>query len=130
MKALSMPFHIDIHGSVATSVNYADIMQGQLVDVLMTNQLERVMRPEYGADLQRSLFDPSDELVRSDAARQVMQRCQQYAPRVTMESVRFSLDSMRPGQVYVDVSFRASAFDEVQAVRLPVTPFLNEETPL
>lgn len=130
MRSLSMPFHIDVNGHVATTSTYADVVQGQLVDVLMTNQLERIMRPEYGCDLQRSLFDPADELVRSDAARQVMQRIQQFAPRVTMRTVRFTTDTLKPGTVFVDVTYQAGAFDEVRALRMPLSAFLDQETPL
>lgn len=130
MEALSLPFHIDVDGRVATTKTYANVVEAQLVDVLMTNHVERIMRPDYGADLQRALFDPSDVLVRSDAARQVMARIQQWAPRVTMHTVRFSNDINKPGELYVDASFKASAFDEVRSIRLPVSAFLTEETPL
>jgi uncharacterized protein len=130
MKGLNLPFHIDVDGHVATTAAYAKIVEAQLVDVLMTNRNERVMRPDYGADMQRVLFDPTSDLVRSDAARQVMERIQTLAPRVTMHSVTFAQDANKPGTLYVDVLFRASAFDEVRSIRLPATPFLDAETPI
>jgi phage baseplate assembly protein W len=130
MRALKMPFHVDLNGRVATTTTYADLVQSELVDVLMTNQMERVMRPTYGADLQRSLFDPSDELVRSDAARQVMTSIQHWAPRVNMRTVRFSDDKLKPGAVFCDVTFQAGAFAEVRALRMPVSPTLDQETPI
>jgi uncharacterized protein len=130
MKSLSLPFRIDVDGHVATTNQYARVVEGQLLDVLVTNHTERIMRPDYGADFQRALFDPTDELVRSDAARQVMARIQQWAPRVTMDTVEFSSDALKPGQVFVDVTFKAGALSEVLTIRLPVSAFLNEETPL
>jgi hypothetical protein len=130
MNVLSTPFRIDIDGHVATTGTYAKVVRDQLVNVLMTNRLERIMRPQYGSDLSRALFDPTDELVRSDAARQVMQRIQQWAPRVTMYSVKFSVDDMRTGQVFVDVVYKAGAFAEVQTIKLPVSSFIDQESPL
>lgn len=130
MKSLSLPFRIDVDGHVATTGQYAKVVEGQLLDVLATNHTERIMRPDYGADLQRALFDPVDDLVRSDAGRQVMARIQQWAPRVTMDTVRFNSDALKPGQVFVDVTFKAGALSEVLTIRVPVSAFLNEETPL
>jgi hypothetical protein len=37
---------------------------------------------------------------------------------------------LKPGQVFVDVTFKAGALSEVLTIRLPVSAFLNEETPL
>jgi hypothetical protein len=130
MRAINMPFHVDLQGRLATSTAYADLVRSELVDVLMTNQMERIMRPTYGADLQRVLFDPTDELVRSDAARQVMTTIQTFAPRVNMRTVRFTNQMIEPGGVFCDVTFQAGAFAEVQALRMPVSPTLDQETPL
>lgn len=130
LNVLSLPFRIDIDGRVATTTQYPTVVRDQLVDVLMTNRLERTMRPQYGCDLARALFDPSDELVRSDAARQVMQRIQQWTPRATMESVKFSTDMLAPGSVFVNVSYKAGAFDQARAIKLPVSSFIDQETPV
>jgi phage baseplate assembly protein W len=130
MKTFRHPFSIDVQGHVATTDNYAEIVRGQLVDVLMTNHNERAMRARYGSNLQAALFDPSDDLVRSDAARMVMESIQQFAPRVIIVSIQFSLDPSKPGIVWADVVFRSSAFDEARALRIPVLNFLSEETPV
>jgi len=128
MQALSLPFRIGIDGRVATSTTYPDIVTGQLVDNLMTNFNERVMRTYYGSDLQRALFDPSDELVRSDAAQQVAERIGDWTPRVVLNGVGFTLDDLRPGMVFVDVSYRVGPFDEARQLRMPVSAFLSTES--
>lgn len=130
LRALSLPFRIDIDGRVATTTQYSTVVRDQLVDVLMTNRLERIMRPQYGCDLARSMFDPSDELVKGDVARQVMQRIQQWTPRPTMQTVRFSTDPMQPGTLFVNVGYKAGAFDEARTIKLPVTNFVDQETPI
>lgn len=128
MKALMFPFQIDVNGHVATVSTYPDIVRGQLIDALMTNWDERVMRPQHGCNAQAALFDPTEELVRADAARQIMTRVANHAPRVVTRSVRFTTDRMDPGNVWVDVSYSAGAFDEAREVRLPVAWFMSEET--
>ena len=131
MKALKYPFHIDLQGHIATTDDYAEIVTGQLIDVLMSNSNERVMRALYGSNLQAALHDPSDDLVRSDAARIVIQRIQQWAPRVTLVSAGFTADDQfRPGVVWCDVIYKAGTLAQAQALRLPVSNYLSEETPV
>ena len=71
VRALTFPFRIVPGGTLATTSRYEEIVRAQVIDGLMTNLGERVMRPNYGCDIQAALFDPSDELVRLDAASQI-----------------------------------------------------------
>jgi phage baseplate assembly protein W len=128
MQALRYPFQIDINGHVAVATTYPEVIRGQLIDVLMTNNNERVMHPNYGANMEAALFDPTDELVRADAAQQVSERIGTYSPRVNLRGVRFSDDNLQPGKLFVDVVYSAGAFDEARALRVPVANFLSEET--
>lgn len=130
MIALKFPFQLDLQGHIATVDTYPEVVRGQLIDVVMTNWNERVMRPQYGANMEGALFDPTEELVRADAASQVMDRIREYAPRVTMRSVEFTSDNARSGQIVVDVLYSAGAFDEARSLRLPVSWFMSQETPI
>lgn len=128
MKALAYPFHIGLDGAFRTTEEYSQIVRGQLVDVLMTNYTERVMRPDYGSNLRSALFDPADSLARSDAASIVGQRTRQWAPRVYLQRVAFSTEENRPGVVFVDATYRATELDQTRQLRLPAATFLTEET--
>jgi phage baseplate assembly protein W len=130
MKALHFPFSIDIHGGIATATTYAEVVRGQLIDVLMTNFDERVMRSNYGSNLAAALFDPTEELVQVDAAQQVAQRIGTWTPRVTLLQVRFDRDPLQPGKLFVTVSYKAGPLDEARQLRVPVSEFLSEETPV
>ena len=130
MKALRFPFQIDSHGSVAATESYPDIIKGQVIDVLMTNYNERAMRNLYGANIQAALFDPGDELVRRDASNQVADALKSMAPRAVIRGVAFNIAPLRPGVVYVDVSYSAGVFDEARSIRLPTSWFLSEDTEL
>ena len=130
MIALKFPFQLDIHGHIATVDAYSEVVRGQLIDAVMTNWNERVMRPQYGCNMEGALFDPTEELVRADAAKQVLDRIGSYAPRVTMRSVQFTSDNAQPGQILVEILYSAGAFDEARALRLPVSWFMSQETPV
>jgi hypothetical protein len=130
MRALKYPFQIDLNGRVATVDTYPEVVRGQLIDVLMTNFNERVMRPNYGSNLQAALFDPQDELVQTDAANEVLQRVNLWAPRVILRSVRFETLGTQPGRIFITIIYQAGVFDEARQLRLPVSAFLSQETPV
>jgi len=130
VKALRFPFSIDVNGHISTADSYAQVVRGQLIDVLMTNNNERVMRPVYGSNLEAALFDPTDELVQSDAAQQVLDRINLWSPRVQVRKIRFETDNLQPGKLFVTVIYSAGPFEEAQQLRLPVSEFLSEETPV
>lgn len=130
MKALRYPFSIDVNGHMATVDSYPQVVRGQLVDVLMTNHNERVMRPAYGSNLEAALFDPTDELVQSDAAQQVLDRINLWSPRVQVRKITFNSDPLQPGRLFVTVIYSAGPFDEARQLRLPVSEFMSEETPI
>jgi phage baseplate assembly protein W len=111
---------------VATT--YPELVKNQLIDALMTNFLERAMRPGYGSDLRSALFDPTDILARADAAKMVAQRIDECVPRVILVSVKFVLDDLQPSTVFVDVKYRVGSFDQATQLRLPVSAFLNSES--
>lgn len=65
MKSLSVPFNLT-GGRIATTTDYARIVEQKIMDVLVTGKLERPTMPLYGAGLQALLFENIDELVESD----------------------------------------------------------------
>ena len=81
MRALQYFFQTNKFGGLMETSDYAQIVRGQVIDALMTNLGERVFRPRYGCDIQAMLFDPSDELVRRDAAGMIKKRLEQLVPR-------------------------------------------------
>ena len=100
MKALSFPFQLSVDGSLASTTDYAQVVRGQLIDALMTNLGERKMRPRHGCDIQSALFDPSQELERSDAAALLKGRLQSLVPRAMVKSVTTTSMVLRLGEIY------------------------------
>jgi phage baseplate assembly protein W len=128
MQALQYPFGLSATGSIAVVTTYPELVKNQLIDALMTNFLERPMRPNYGSDLRSALFDPTDVLERSDAANIVAKRVDECTPRVILQSLKFVLDDTQQATVFVDVKYRVGAFDQTTQLRLPVSAFLNTES--
>ena len=129
MRALVVPFNLSHTRSVSSTSNYEEIVRGQVVDALMTNQGERVFRPRYGCDIQSALFDPVDELVRRDAAAYIMRRLEQFVSRAAIRTVTVERhDEMGPNYVLVDVVYRTNPLAPDTTVSVPVSSeFLNRQ---
>lgn len=126
MKALVFPFSVSSNHSIGETSVYAEIVRGQVIDALMTNQGERAFRSDYGCDIQAALFDPSDELVRADAANFILQRLQRYVARAVVVSVQVTDPDTDPGVVFIDIVYRPSVYQGNQTLRVPVSSeFIN-----
>jgi phage baseplate assembly protein W len=128
MKAISIPFRFTGEQVRATD-SYDEIVRGQVLDAIMTNQGERIFRPRYGCDVQSAVFDPRDELIRKDAAGIIKRRLEQFVPRAFIRDVSISA----PGEeaiVYIRINYRSSAFsNEVDlTVPLPSSEFFARST--
>jgi phage baseplate assembly protein W len=130
MKAIHYPFNVTF-GLVEPTRSYEDVVRGQVIDALMTNRGERVMRPRYGCDVQAALFDPQDELMRRDAASVLKERLSQYVPRAFIRDVKveISLDDPRggifepgaAGAVVISVTYRVSMYGTDTTVTVPTS---------
>lgn len=65
MRSISIPFQF-ANGKVVETENDDKIARQRIIDVLATDKYERVMRPEYGADIKSLLFEPLDPLIFAD----------------------------------------------------------------
>lgn len=129
MKALDFPFRLEGRGQFAMTPNYNRIVRAQVIDAVMTNLGERVMRPRYGCDFQAALFDPSDELVRRDAASMIKTRLEQLVPRAIVRNVtvevpnsltQTSFGGADPGTVIITIIYRPSLYDTDTVLAVPV----------
>lgn len=131
MKAIQYPFNIGLGGNVKSTVSYEDLVRGQVIDALMTNRGERVMRPRYGCDVQAALFDPQDELVRRDAAALIKERLSQYVRRAFVREVKIEIGLDDPrggifepgaaGVVLISVTYRVSMYGTDTTVTVPTS---------
>lgn len=118
-RALDFPFRVE-NGAIATTTDYRRIVWGQLIDAVSTNFRERLMNPTWGADVQSLVFDPSDELRRSDAANVIGARLMQMVPKATILGVEIVPDQWDPSLVYVEIGYKPSDYDDPETLSIPV----------
>jgi Bacteriophage baseplate protein W len=120
VRAIKFPFQLNGNKGVQATNNYNDIVRGQVIDALMTNQGERVFRPRYGCDVQTAVFDPRDELVRRDAASMIQDRLESLVPRCVVRSIDIELPP-ESSVVYVHLVYRASQLSTDVTLTVPVS---------
>lgn len=119
MRALSFPFFLDQRGALAETKTYEEVVRAQVIDALMTNQGERIFRARYGCDIQAALFDPTDELVRRDAAAQIKTRLERLVNRAIVRSC--TLEPGEPGVINITVFYRPSLYATDTSVTVPTS---------
>jgi phage baseplate assembly protein W len=120
--ALTFPFHLDSSGKPAQAGSYEEVVRGQVIDALMTNQGERVFRPRYGCDIQAAVFDPTDELMRRDAGTQIKARLEQLVPRCIVRGVSVEIPSTGPrGVININILYRPSVYSTDTSLTVPVS---------
>jgi phage baseplate assembly protein W len=115
MKAFDIPLSI-VNGSFKVTENYDRVVRNQVIDALTTNAGERVMRPDWGCDVQSFLFDPSDSLERQDTASYVRDRLIQFVPRSFIKEASVNVSETEPNVVLIDVKYKSSSYMPTSSV--------------
>ena len=109
-------------GLVTTPAGRLEWVQGEqtvrqaLLLLLSTRPGERVMRPEYGCDLHRLVFEPNDETTAGVAIYHVRRAIERWEPRV--EILHLDADPYRdadanePGRLEIVLEYRVRFLPE------------------
>jgi phage baseplate assembly protein W len=102
MKAISYPFTLDPFGVVESTENQTKIYQDRVLTLLSTAVGERPMRPTYGTDVARAMFENQTDAKKAiDQA--IRKAISTWIPEVDVDSVNVTTfdDS---GKVGVEVN--------------------------
>jgi phage baseplate assembly protein W len=121
------PPKVDVDGSIADAVYEEDIDQAISI-ILGTNPGERVMRPNFGAGLNRFLFEPINSTTIEGLKRRVEEALVAWEPRIDVKEV--SVEANRPDhtRLLIDVKYKVRATNTVRNFVYPF--YLQEGTPV
>jgi Bacteriophage baseplate protein W len=103
--AAASGLQVDAGGRVELVQGPAAVRQGLLL-LLSTTPGERVMRQEWGCDLQQLVFAPNDDTTAGLAIHHVRQAITRFEPRVVLLSVDAHRVEDEPGQLEIVVEYR------------------------
>ena len=123
---LKFPFRVKATG-VATGTR-SDHVREQIEQVLFTNQLERVFRPEFGAGLRQIIFEPNKqavwELLKKRLTSSLVEALQgEVDPRSLQVEVDGldALTGMATEKIHVLIRYELAAIGQQEEHLIPVT---------
>jgi uncharacterized protein len=127
-SGLAFPLSVDHRGGVALARGEEDIDQAIAV-ILGTSPGERSMRPEFGCEIHKLVFDTIDaEMIgRMDTAIRVA--LDRWEPRIEVTSVDFDLTGASEGRLQIDLGYRVRASSREHNLVYPFYVIPAEELP-
>ncbi len=106
----SFPVALDAQGEIASAVHEQDVHQAIRI-ILATNHDERVMLPDFGANLQAMVFEPVNTTTLSLVQHYVERALVEWEPRIDVLAVRVTNDVDNPGsgRLLVEIDYRVRA---------------------
>ena len=106
-RGWSFPIEVDTTGRFKAAEDAEDVRQAIRI-ILGTNRGERVMRPDFGADLGRLVFEPLNTTTMSLARHYVEEALTTWEPRIDSVEVRVSAERAI-GRMLIEIDYRIRA---------------------
>jgi Bacteriophage baseplate protein W len=119
----AFPPGFDGEGHIAEAAYEQDVQQAILI-ILGTNHGERVMRPDFGAGLDRLVFEPINAATLARAESLAREAIIAWEPRVDVEAVRVTQQGRPPAVLLIELGYRVRATNTRQNL---VYPFYLQE---
>jgi phage baseplate assembly protein W len=102
---LSFPLRADEAGKIAWS-KYEDSIKESIMIILGTAMGERVMRPDFGCELQKLVFSVNDTSTASLAIFYVEEALRKWEPRIELIKVDANIDDNERERLNIDIEYR------------------------
>lgn len=119
-RGLSFPPRVGPDGRMAWSSGEENVRESIRV-ILMTEQRERVMLPEFGGGLGRFLFEPNDVSTRALIQDRIAVALERWEPRVAVESIAVDPDPEDREAAIATIVYRLVATQAKERLALRVS---------
>lgn len=89
---LAFPMRLDGVGGFASQNENLGALRDGVMQLIMTSRGARVMRPDYGTDLRKSVFQPLDATILAELKTQITSTITKYEPRVIVKRLELIPD--------------------------------------
>lgn len=136
MSSIKVPFKFE-SGRVLTTESPSVVAEQKIIDVLITSNYERAMRHDYGAGINRLLFEPIDNLNISDFSADAKQELSANITRVSVINIGLSSEEALAAYgnpettLGITVSYQIPlGSPQVLSFKVASTGVLVEDTPI
>lgn len=118
-RGLAFPLRLTPEGRLAWSEGEANVRESIRI-LLLTAQGERLRRPDYGAGLERFLFEPNVPTTWRAIEESIRRQLARWEPRVQVEAIQVAADPNDPEAALVELSFTLVATAQAGRMSLSV----------
>lgn len=119
-RGIGFPPRVGADGRVAWSEGEDNVRETIRI-LLMTRPGERVLLSDFGAGLDRSLFEPNTVATRQGLKDRISQTLQQWEQRITLESVEVEADPESPQSAIAAITYKLVATQARERIHVSVT---------
>jgi len=119
-RSVAFPPRIGADGRVAWSEGDRNVREAIRI-LLMTRQGERFFEPDFGAGLDRWLFEPNTVTTRQLIKDRVHKTLAQWEPRIALESVDVEADPDDATAAIITITYKLVATQTRERVAVTVT---------
>lgn len=109
-------------GAFDMSESIIDAVKDQLKNIILTNKGERVGNYNFGADVQRIIFESNIINIEEEVARSIQSNVSTYCPGVTLLNLSIftteQIEQIRPNEILLRITFAIEAIDVRNSVNL------------
>ena len=106
-------FPVETSGGQAEMVQFEEDIRQAILIILLTNNGERLMRPTFGAGLNRFLFEPVNPTTMAALQTRVHDSLIDWEPRIDVIEVLVSPSPKSLSTVLIDITYRVRATNSV-----------------
>jgi phage baseplate assembly protein W len=99
-------------------VEEQDSVRQAILMLLSTAPGERVMRPDYGCDLQRLVFSPNDDTTAGLAIHYVRLALERWEPRIEILQLDANQNAERPELLDISIEYRVRTTQRAERLGL------------
>ena len=119
-RGISFPPRVGRDGRIVWSEGEANVREAIQI-ILLTEQRERLMLPDFGGGLGRFLFEPNTVSTRHLIENQITRALIDWEPRIRVESVKVEADPADSQAAIATVTYKLIATQTSERVSLTVT---------
>ena len=97
-----------------------DKVASEILHVILTPKRTRLRRPDFGTDLIKFIFEPSDSLTWDAVSREVSENVGKYVRNASIDGINVVYGEEDPNAVYLDVRYSVKTGGAIENKRMAV----------
>ena len=119
---IKYPFTSDNDNGTYIDLNesYADGIKSQVLHVIFTPKGQKLRDPEFGTDIVRYIYSPSDSLTFNEVKNEISEKITKYVPSVTFRDISIYNDEKGDNGIIVMVEYSVSKGNKTEITKVAV----------